>query len=78
MTFSALINMFWQHFLENKKVTFLARIPEQVYTAFLGSLKYKIFFRTANPTFPGPLKFHWNDFFKKEAKKSKNDGRHLL
>ena len=33
------MDMFWQHYLENKKPTFLACIPKQVYAAILESSK---------------------------------------
>ena len=33
------MNMFWQHYLEKKKINFLACIREQVYTAILESSK---------------------------------------
>ena len=58
------MNMFWQHYLGNKKPTFLACIPEQDYAAILESSKITIFFRTANPTLAGSLKFPWHGFCK--------------
>ena len=39
LKFLAHIYMCWQHYLENKKPTFLACIPDQVYAAILESLK---------------------------------------
>ena len=39
------MNMFWQHYLENKKTNFLACIAEQVYATILESSKNNNFFR---------------------------------
>ena len=44
------INMFWQHYLGNKKPTFLACNPEHVYAAILEFSKHNVFFRTAKLT----------------------------
>ena len=54
--------MFWQHYLENKKPTFLACIPEQVYAANSESSKNNAFFKTAKRTLAGFLKFAWHGF----------------
>ena len=35
MKFSVHMNMFWQHYLENKKLIFLACIPEFTFPGFL-------------------------------------------
>ena len=58
------MNLFWQHYLGNKKPTFLACIPEQVYATILESSKITIFFRTAKFTLAGSLKFPWHGFYK--------------
>ena len=52
------INMFYQHYLGNKKPTFLACNPEQVYAAILEFQKITIFFRTAKSTLTKFLMFH--------------------
>ena len=39
------MNMFWQHYLENKKPTFLAYIAKQVHAAILEPLKNNNFFQ---------------------------------
>ena len=39
--FSAHMNIFQQHYLENRKLIFLVCIPKQVYAPILESLKYK-------------------------------------
>ena len=51
MNFSAHISMFWHYYLENKKPTFLACIPKQVYALIWNLQKMMIFFRTVEPTF---------------------------
>ena len=64
------MNLFWQHYLENKKPTFLAFIPEQVYDAILESSKTNHdLSKTAKPTFTASLKFPWGGFFKTVRKK---------
>ena len=50
--------MFQPHYLGNKKTTFLACNFEQVYAAILESSKnITIFFRTAESTLAGSMKF---------------------
>ena len=49
MKFLAHINMSQQHYLGNKKPTFLACNPEQVYAVIWNFQKITIFFRTATP-----------------------------
>ena len=56
--------MSWQHYLENKKPTFLACTSEQVYAAILESSKNKDLFRATKHTLAGSLKFHWHAFCK--------------
>ena len=45
--------MFSQYYLGNKKPTFLARNPEQVYAVILEFSKNNDLFRTAKPTLTG-------------------------
>ena len=62
--------MFWEQYLENKKPTFLACIPEQVCAAILEIFqKLTVFFRTAKPTFAGSLKCLLHGFCKTVGKK---------
>ena len=51
------INMFQQYYLGNKKPTFLARNPEQVYAVILEFSKNNDLFRTGKPTLTGFQKF---------------------
>ena len=76
--------MFWQHYLENKKPTFLACIPNKFMLPLWNHQKITVFFRAAKSTLTESSKFPWHDFCnlqdcnrKKEAKTSK-DRRHLL
>ena len=57
MKFLAHMNMFWEHYLENKKPIFLACIPEQVYGGILESLKSNDLFQNRQSKFAGSLKF---------------------
>ena len=45
------MNMFWQHCQENKKLTFLACIPEQIYAASLEPSKNKNLFQNRRAYF---------------------------
>ena len=51
------INMFEQYCLGNKKPTFLASNPEQVYAAILKSSKNNDLFLNPKPTLVGSSKF---------------------
>ena len=44
LKFSANMKIFWQHYLENEKSTFLACLPEHVYATILESSKTNDFF----------------------------------
>ena len=57
MKFLAHLNIFQQHYLGNKKLTFLACNNNQVYAAILEFPKIMIFFRTAKPTLARFLKY---------------------
>ena len=57
MKFLAHLNIFQQHYLGNKKSTFLACNTNQVYAAILEFPKIMIFFRTAKPTLARFLKY---------------------
>ena len=66
------MNMFWQHYLENKKVNFLPCIPKQVYAAILESSKNNdFFFRTTKPTLAKSMKFPWYGFCKTATARKK-------
>ena len=49
--------MFYQHYLGNKKPSFLACYSEQVYTNIFESSKNNDFFRTDKSALAGSLKF---------------------
>ena len=68
---SAHLNMFWQHYLKNRKTIFLACFPEQVYAAILESLKNNVFFRSTKPNLAGSLKLLWHDFRKTTTARKK-------
>ena len=76
------MNIFWQHYLENKKPTFLACISKQVYAAILESSKNNNLFQKHEAYSYQILEVSlarllYDCKCEKEAKTSK-DGRHLL
>ena len=46
---SAHMNMFWQHYLENKEPIFLASMPKQVYAAIVEFFKKRCFSELPKP-----------------------------
>ena len=56
--------MFWQHYIENKKHTFLVCIPKQVYAAILEYSENNDLFQNHQSYFPGSLKFPWQGLCK--------------
>ena len=51
--FSAHMNMFWQHYLGNKKTIFVASMLKQVYTAIVKFFKKRCFSELPNPLLLG-------------------------
>ena len=75
------MNMFWRHYLENKKPTFLACIPTRFMLPFWNLQRITIFFRAAKPTLAESLKFPWHSFYKAATVREKKEdkrGRKVL
>ena len=57
------MSMFWQPYLENKKLTFIACIPEQVYTVILEFSKNNDLFQKVQTYFRRILEISLAWFF---------------
>ena len=69
--FSAHMNMFWQHCLENKKPIFLIWMPKQVYTVIVEFFKKQYFSKVANPL----LLDLWNGCCKSTVRIKRRQGK---